>query len=135
MIKQKTHKKCKCCGNTFKMHKTTDKYCSTKCYFEGEENIKNNRIKKQSDKRKMQNDLYLIIRKKFLAKKEICPVALRVFNKKIEATEIHHKKGRVGSLLNDTSFWLAVSREGHTWIDNNPDEARKLGFLINSSHK
>ena len=46
------------------------------------------------------------------------------------STEIHHKAGRTGWRLNDTSQWLAVCREAHEWIHDHPAEARKRGYLI-----
>jgi len=57
----------------------------------------------------------------------------------LQATDIHHMKGRVGyadqwarennvSLLLDERFWLAVSRLGHIRIEDNPDWARKMGY-------
>lgn len=45
------------------------------------------------------------------------------------ATDIHHRKGRVGGWLNATETWLAVCREAHNWIHNHPKEARQLGLL------
>ncbi len=44
--------------------------------------------------------------------------------------EIHHMNGRFGSRLNKTEWWLAVSREGHEWVHNNPKEARLRGYLM-----
>ncbi len=43
---------------------------------------------------------------------------------KLQATEIHHTRGRIGRLLNMTEFWVPVSRKGHDWINANPAEAR-----------
>lgn len=45
------------------------------------------------------------------------------------ATEVHHMRGRQGSLLLDERFWLPVSSEGHRWIHDNPDKARRMGYL------
>ena len=45
------------------------------------------------------------------------------------ATQIHHIRGRAGSLLLDTRFWMAVSQEGHEFIHKNPELARKHGYL------
>jgi hypothetical protein len=47
------------------------------------------------------------------------------------ATEIHHVKKRYGSRLNDTSGWLAVSRELHEKIEREKSWARKNGLLDN----
>lgn len=48
---------------------------------------------------------------------------------KLKSEDVHHTRGRVGSLLLDERFWRAVSRKGHDWIGNNMAEARKLGLL------
>ena len=93
-------------------------------------------IPKVSKKRAIENAKYTVKRLEFLGKPEnrICPVTGK------EATEVHHMKKRVGfadswarvnnvTLLLDTRFWLAVSREGHIWIHNNPVEATALGYL------
>ena len=74
-------------------------------------------IPKISQKRKIENAKYIVLRIEFLGKKEnsICPVTGE------KTTEIHHKKGRVGSLFLDIRYWLAVSREGHKKIEENPE--------------
>lgn len=84
-------------------------------------------IPKISDKRKIENTKYTVLRIEFLGKKEnqICPITGWI------ATEIHHTycgKDRAKYYL-DVSTWLAVSRDGHNWIHDNPKEARELGFL------
>lgn len=123
-------KKCKNCGNKFKQFKSTDKYCSPKCAYS---NYKP--IAKLSKKRKKENNLYLIEREKFLLLPEnkYCIVAKIMLNKTIETTEIHHKAGRVGELLNYKKNWLAVSREGHNWIHANPLSAYQFNYLIPST--
>lgn len=81
-------------------------------------------IKKVSDKRARQNQLYSVARRLFLEQHQNCAV----FTEK-KATEIHHVSGRRGEKLLDTTDWLAVSREGHTWIHNNVEQATKKGWL------
>ena len=44
-------------------------------------------------------------------------------------TEVHHMRGRAGSLLLDQRYWLAVSKQGHRWIHSNIEKARALGWL------
>ena len=84
-------------------------------------------IPKISQKRKIENAKYIVLRIEFLGKKEnsICPVTGE------KTTEIHHKKGRVGSLFLNTKFWLGVSRKGHLKIENNPEWAKENGFSEN----
>lgn len=45
------------------------------------------------------------------------------------STDVHHTRGRAGTLLIDKRFWKAVSREGHNWINANPLDARKRGLI------
>lgn len=84
-------------------------------------------IPKFSKKREIENAKYTVLRIEFLGKKEnkICPIT------KYPATEIHHTycgKDRAKYYL-DTTTWIAVSRDGHNWIHDNPKEAREQGFL------
>lgn len=79
-------------------------------------------IKRVSKKQAAKNRKYAKRRKEFLIDK-FCPVTGGV------ATEVHHIRGRVGDLLLDETYWLAVSTEGHRWIHNNVAEARKKGWI------
>lgn len=45
------------------------------------------------------------------------------------ANQVHHVRGRLGTLLLDKRFWKGVSMEGHAWIDANRTKAMKLGLL------
>jgi hypothetical protein len=110
-------------------------------------------IRKVSSKRAKQNAEYSKRRKAFLeahpycqwflnhhgiSEKEAGPLGvveiMTGFNGRIIkiplSTEIHHKRGRFGSRLNAEEFWMAVSREGHNWIHNNPKEAYERGYLL-----
>lgn len=94
-------------------------------------------LPKVSKKRAVENAKYTVKRLEFLGKPEnkICPVTGK------EAIEIHHKLGRIGfadqwarinnmSLLLDSRFWLAVSREGHMKIEMNPEWAKENGYSL-----
>ena len=83
-------------------------------------------IPKRSKKEIVRLAKYNVARIEFLGKPEnrICPITGD------PATEIHHKKGRVGDLLLDTRFFLAVSREGHRKIEENPAWAKENGFSL-----
>ncbi len=83
---------------------------------------------------------YTVLRAEFLARPENqwCPVWDYMVNngpnnrghsQPRPTSDIHHKKGRVGSLLNDTRYWLAVSRVGHQWLHDHPNQARERGWL------
>ena len=43
--------------------------------------------------------------------------------------DVHHTRGRAGTLLLDERFWLPVCRGAHRFIQENPAEARRLGLL------
>jgi hypothetical protein len=89
-------------------------------------------IKQFSDARAKRNTAYLIANKAFLMEEEnqFCPVMGLIFNKTVRTTEVHHTNGRENNRLLDRNYWLAVSREGHQWIHNNPKKAREQGWLI-----
>jgi hypothetical protein len=119
------------CSNEFKQYNSLQKYCGSVCMNKNRKpdlKLKSlYKIPKVSDKRKVENAKYLVLRIEFLGKKEnnICPIT------KYPATEIHHTycgKDRAKYYL-DTTTWIAVSRDGHNWIHDNPKEARELGYL------
>lgn len=74
---------------------------------------------------------YRTRRDRFLAKlrNKLCPVALAVWKRKVPVAEVHHTRGRIGTLLNDERYWLAVSLIGHRWIHEHPQAARERGWL------
>lgn len=42
-----------------------------------------------------------------------------------KATQVHHMKGRTGSLLCDTRYWLAVCQECHRYIEDHKKWSRQ----------
>lgn len=124
-------KQCKC-GTEFLPYNSIQKFCSYACQFKFGKpvNLKLKPMKpipKVSKKRQVQNLQYSVLRTEFLGKKEnqVCPIT------KQQTIEVHHLycgKDRAKYYL-DVSTWLAVSREGHNWIHDNPKEARELGYL------
>lgn len=81
------------------------------------------KIKKFSKRREYENKVYLTLREIFL-KGKICPITGG------PAEDVHHKRGRIGSLLTDVRFFLAVSREGHCMIEANPLWAKQMGYSL-----
>lgn len=92
-------------------------------------------MRKVSEKGRLKAIIYADRRKWFLAQPEnkICPVMLAIFDEKRQTSQIHHRKGRVGDLLLDESFWLALSFEGHDWVHKNPALSYERGWLIKKS--
>ena len=68
---------------------------------------------------------YLNQKAVFLAKHPYC----MVHGKPHLATQIHHSRGRVGTLLLDERFWFAVGQSGHAFIHEEPAAARAMGYL------
>jgi hypothetical protein len=85
------------------------------------------KIPKVSEKRKVENAKYLVLRIEFLGKPENqkCPITGK------PTTDVHHSKGRIGSLLLDTRYWIALSREGHKYVEENPEWAKENGYSLN----
>ena len=83
-------------------------------------------IAKKSAKRVNEEKVYKIKRKQFLEAFPFCEVKLC----RCQSTEVHHKKGRIGSLLTDDNFFMAVCREHHSEIELNPIWAKKNGYSL-----
>lgn len=108
------------------------------CAFENanknlDKNLKKNvkdyeksRIAPRSKKRIAQEKIYSQLRKAFLNKEEnkICPITNEI------TTTIHHKKGRIGDLLIDTRYWIALSMDGHAFVEQNPEWAKENGYSL-----
>lgn len=92
-------------------------------------------VRRKSKRRARADIIYRQERLWFLADpaNEFCPVAwagLIPGPNNRATTQIHHMKGRAGSLYLDKRFWLAVSHEGHAFIHANPKLALERGWMI-----
>lgn len=76
---------------------------------------------------------YLLVRAETLSERKHCEA--RVPGCTIRATEIHHMKGRIGSLLTDKRYFLAVCRNCHNYIEMNPLWAKEKGFSLSRLKK
>lgn len=126
---------CKC-GTEFKQYNSLDVFCSVNCKFKyGKKvNLKLKSMKpipKVSKKRQVENAKYSVLRIEFLGKPEnqICPIT------GWPTTDIHHKKGRIGELFLDTRYWVALSREGHQHVEDNPEWAKENGYSLDRLSK
>jgi len=68
---------------------------------------------------------YRKARKEYLEEHPVCEVCDHQ-----RATEIHHKKGKLGVLLWDKRFFLATDFECHRRLENNRAAARAKGYLL-----
>jgi hypothetical protein len=74
------------------------------------------KIKPLSDKRAKENKVYLTLRKVYLENHPFCVMNLEGCTK--DATEIHHSKKRVGELLCDVRYFVAICRNCHIKVEN-----------------
>lgn len=83
-------------------------------------------IARRAKRRMIQELQYNADVKVYLGKPEnqICPIY------RTKTTEVHHKKGRIESLLLDQRWWVALSSEGHKKVENNPEWAKENGFSL-----
>ena len=82
------------------------------------------RIRQVSVKQASRNQRYARIRNEFMSQPENKVCCLDGCANWSE--DVHHSRGRIGDLLFDTRFFLAVCREHHAWIDANRDRARTM---------
>ena len=68
--------------------------------------------------------IYVRAKKQFLLRYPTCACCFRRL-----ATDVHHTRGRVGSLLVDMRFFSGVCRSCHEWIAGHPRRARECGLL------
>lgn len=85
---------------------------------------KRHEFKQRSTKRAKQERAYISDLPSFLEDHPICPVTGST------TTQLHHSARRVGAWLNLKRYWIAVSLDGHRWIEDNGKEAEKLGLMV-----
>jgi hypothetical protein len=80
-------------------------------------------IRPRSKKREAEYAIYRTVREEFLSRPEnkYCRKYPHLL-----ATTVHHSKGKIGKLLYDTKWFVALSMEGHRWTEEHPEEAKKL---------
>lgn len=130
------------CGNSFTQYNSLEKYCSFSCKqkFSKRPNLKLKSlypIKKVSDKRKIENLKYPVLRIEFLGKKENNICFIDGCNK--NADTIEHVMGRKGfaddyarenniSLYLDIRFWKPCCNAHNLELENNPELSKKYQY-------
>jgi len=109
----------------YKSEGKNGKYCKS-CWFKKE---KPKAIAPVSKKKKEEMDIYSKLRTAFFVIHPYCEVKLPGCTG--EATDVHHKAGRIGEYYLKTSEWLAVCRTCHKFIEENPIIAKELNFSKN----
>jgi hypothetical protein len=123
MIKVKLKKCAKCeeLKHIWKSH-GKEKYCK-ECWYSID---KPKSISPVSKKRQGEMDTYSKLREAFLVVKSHCEAKLVGCTGK--STDVHHKQGRTGDNYLKVGTWLSVCRTCHKFIEENPKEAKELGF-------
>ena len=129
MIEQKK-KLCNNC-NTLQFIWKNDKgskYCKY-CWYKAKDSktkpLARKPINPKSKKMKASEQVYTILRRKFMEANPMCQAALHCCSG--GSTDVHHKKGR-GEYHLVVSSWLSVCRLCHTYIEEHPTEAIQLGL-------
>lgn len=86
--------------------------------------MKHSYLRHESKRRAVLRRRYNKLRETFLEENPWCIVA------GCDATEVHHKAGRVGDLFLDTSKWAPVCAEHHRYITEHPREAVARGWSL-----
>lgn len=81
-------------------------------------------MKKRSSKRSSDERKYSAAHSSFCSSWPVCPVTGGT------TTQIHHSAKREGKWLLWERYWIAVSLEGHAWIEANKKEAEKYGLMV-----
>ena len=108
-----------------------DKYCKECWYKHQPPKCMPKQTKKPnpiSVKMKQTVDEYSKLRNLFMVANPSCKAGL--VGCTAIATDIHHKAGRGENHLK-ISTWLPVCRSCHRWIEENPNEAKELGYSEN----
>lgn len=82
------------------------------------------KIRKMSKQLSARIRLYNMLRIEFLKDKRCAVCQIK------EATEVHHKQGKIGNLLLEQTKWLPICRVCHTEITINSKEAIEQGYSL-----
>jgi len=135
-------KLCGVCNNSTKpiwKAKTRDNPCMCKDCYNAEKSshkppIKAREpIKKVSDKQAKINRLYTDMRVQYLKMIHHCQVSSDDCTH--IATQVHHRSGRIGNNMLDTTKWLSVCYSCHEKIERNPSWAYEKGYSIKRLNK
>lgn len=87
--------------------------------------MKNTPLRKVSKRLSSGLAKYEKAKKEYLEEHPACEVCCRY-----RITMLHHKLGRIGSLLYNKDYFLAVCNECHTMVHNNPKWAYEKGYSL-----
>lgn len=86
-------------------------------------------MRRESPRRAAENRAYRKQRVEFLTENPLCQMPKWRDAKCNEpATEVHHRRGRVGALLLDQRYWSAMCSRHHRYVTEHPAHAYSLGI-------
>lgn len=120
---------CKYCQSINKHH-------SFKCFYKPKKETVSkpkNQIAKFSDKKLIELKQYRKLRDEYFKLNPICEAKL--LNCTYNATDIHHKAGKVGKLFLDVKYFCSLCRSCHSYLEVNPKFAKENGFSLDRLDK
>lgn len=113
------------CGNTEPKPIIKDK-CQYHYWIEKRKPIERKPVKIKQVSNKMNKRLaeYRKLRDEYLKANPICQYP----NCNSTELDLHHGQGRIGNLLTDTRYFIGLCRTHHIWVENNPQQAKKLNL-------
>ena len=72
---------------------------------------------------------YIIERARWIVDK-FCEVPVELHDCNLSATTVHHMKGQHYKIMNDKRWWLPTCINGHRWIEDHKNDARRLGLIL-----
>lgn len=117
--------RCPICRKKFIAKYFNQKPCSTECRKVFEVDNPTKEINKVSEKRTKEEKIYYAKKLVYMTNNSLCECGCGK-----SAEDLHHKNGRVGKMLYNEFYFMAVTRKCHDWIHLNPKEAREKGWLI-----
>jgi hypothetical protein len=125
---------CNGCKEEKLIYKCIDgkKYCKYCTYIliPPKQTVTKTVINRVSDKKKQKDVEYSKLRKLYLESHPFCEANLPGICT-AEATDIHHKSGKIGDDYLDVTNFISLCRSCHLWVENHPIEAKELGFSKN----
>ena len=122
----------KACKTCWAKYKSSESSSSPKPYnLQQKDESVLKRIKSVSDKKLIELAEYRIVRDIYLKDHPIC----EFYTCDCREVELHHAKGRVGSLLTDIRYFKSLCREHHIFIEKNPVLAKEMGLSLSRLDK
>lgn len=84
-------------------------------------------LRRVSAKTAKRNAQYSVQRRAFLDRRPHCAATELAFTSCTRwATDVHHLRGRIGSLMLDENNWAPMCRSCHAWVTDHPNDNVKL---------